>query len=93
MKRLLVIALLCRRSRVWLRRRRVKTLLDASTDQFCKDSADKGVDGWLAYFADDAVGVLERTGRSRAAGRRSEAHYRQAVPLGKSAGHLDPARR
>ena len=59
-----------------------KTLMDLD-EQFCRDFAARGVEGWLAHFADDAIVFAPRgpivTGKAAA-----RAHYEKAFAGGGS---------
>jgi ketosteroid isomerase-like protein len=43
-------------------------------EQFCRDFAAKGVEGWLAHFADDAI-VFPPRGPIKSGGPEVRAHY------------------
>jgi ketosteroid isomerase-like protein len=82
MKRLLVVLLLAAGLSA-AGKPTVKTLM-ALDEEFCRAFTERGVDGWLAYFADDAVafpsdGPITRDRKSL------EAHYRQLFGQGKVA--------
>jgi len=59
----------------------VQTLM-ALDEQFCRDFAAQGVDGWLAYFADDAVVFSSKGPITRDRGAL-EKHYRELFGPGK----------
>jgi len=47
-------------------------------EQFCRDFAAKGVEGWLSYFAEDAI-VFPRQGPIRHGMDAARQHYRQTL--------------
>jgi ketosteroid isomerase-like protein len=61
----------------------VQTLM-AADEEFCRDFTARGVEGWLAHFADDAV-VFSADGPITRDRKALEAHYRKLfagkVPL------------
>lgn len=59
----------------------VQTLM-AIDEQFCREFAAKGVEGWLAYFADDAV-VFRSAGPITRDRKSLEDHYRKLFGPGK----------
>ena len=59
----------------------VKALM-ALDQQFCREFTERGVDGWLAYFADDAV-AFPSGGPITRDRKALEGHYRQLFGSGK----------
>jgi ketosteroid isomerase-like protein len=60
----------------------VQTLMKLD-EQFCRDFAARGVDGWMSWFAEDAV-VFRPDGPVIRTKAEATAHYRKVFPPGQN---------